>query len=70
LGLPRWLAFFVPVIPLLSWLTYSLIAQHGFPDQDGGREVWAFVCLLLLFALPVSAITVYFVPKKNDRTFA
>lgn len=65
LGASRWLAFSIPIAPLLAWMIYSFISGAGYGDEGGGMNVWVFVAMLLLIALPVSAITVFIIPKRD-----
>jgi hypothetical protein len=70
LGAPRWLAFSIPIAPLLVWMIYTLVTHEGYADEGGGMAVWVFVAMLLLIALPVSTITVFIVPKRHGKPSA
>ena len=69
-GASRWLSFLIPIVPLFGWLIYSLVTHEGYADEGGAMAVWMFVIMLLAVALPVSAITVFMVPRRNGKSSA
>jgi hypothetical protein len=70
LGAPRWLAFAIPIAPIAAWLIYSLVTGAWIVGEGGGVPMWPVVILYLVLALPPSAITVFIVSKRHDKTRA
>lgn len=66
LGASRILAFCVPVIPLAVWLAYGLLTNVAVASGDDGAEIWMFVAISLTFALPMCAISVCIISKRDD----
>jgi hypothetical protein len=66
----RWLAFLISVAPLVIWMIYSLVFPSSFGGEGGAMAVWVFVGVLLVIALPVSAITVFIIPTRHDKPSA
>jgi hypothetical protein len=69
-GASRWLAFSIPIIPLVVLMAYFLITNAAEVGEGGALPYWIGVGIWLLIALPVSAITVFVVPKRNDKRSA
>jgi hypothetical protein len=70
LGASRWLAFLIPLAPLLFCLILSLFTGAMAAGQGGAVPWCLFFGPLVLLALPVSAITVFIVPKRRGKPSA
>lgn len=67
LGASRWLAFFIPVAPLLVCTVFSFVTGAMAPGQGGAAPWWLLFGQLTLIALPVSAVIVFIIPKRHDN---
>lgn len=70
LGAPRWLAFSIPSGPLLVLFLYTFFTGAVAGGEGGGVPWWLFTGLLVLIALPVSAIIVFIIPKRHGKPSA
>ncbi len=70
LGASRWLAFFIPVAPLLVCTVFSFVTGAMAVGQGGAAPWWLLFGPLTLIALPVSAIIVFIIPKRHDKPSA
>jgi hypothetical protein len=59
LGASRWLAFLIPVVPLMVWLVYD--SARGEPSEGGSLPLWEVAGPIAL----ICAIAAFIVPKKN-----
>ncbi|HWY29540.1 MAG TPA: hypothetical protein VNX46_02220 [Candidatus Acidoferrum sp.] len=66
-GASRWLAFSIPVAPMIAWLAYCLISGAAAVGEGGAVGLWLPVGVLLLVSIPISAITVFIVPKRHGK---
>ena len=70
LGASRWLAFLIPVAPLLVCTVFSFVTGAMAVGQGGAAPWWLLFGPLTLVALPVSAIIVFIIPKRHDKPSA
>ena len=69
-GASRWLAFSIPVGLMIVLFGYCLISGAAAVGEGGAAGLWLPLGVLLLIAIPTSAITVFVVPKRHGKPSA